>query len=358
MAAVRHRLALALALALPCVQVCAQEGAAPDALKPPPEALEGVEAVPLALEHRYTAGKRLVYEQRQTMDIDQGPMGTVTIQTGFGMERLVKEGRPEGALLVEKFLHVVQEVTAQGQTHTLDTRDGTRSGNPGVDCMEGLVGGAIEVEVAGPGEVKRVSGAGGLVERVVAACPEHMQDMMAAQLSDSLNDETMARQIQESLLVFPGGELQPGATWRRAGKYPLPPLDEVDRTIDYVYLGVVERGGVKCAKLWTRTKVGAIEAKQTVIQGQPATVSLSAFEGQAAILVRAEDGEVLEYGPMEVKYTLDLKVAGQEMQIGYRALTRVEARPADEAAPPAQEPAAPTPQGPTPEDPAGDGEPR
>lgn len=299
----------------------------------PPEALEGVEKVPVTLAHRYTTGTRLVYEQRQTMEVEQGPMGTMSMQTGFGIERTVKEGRADGALLIEKFLHVVQEMNGPNGPMTLDTRDQTRSGNPGVDCLEGLVGGSIEIELTGSGEVKKVRGAAALVERIVATCPPEMQDLMAMQLAQNMNDETMARQTQENLVQFPAGELQPGAAWRRTAMYPIPPLDEVERTIDYVYLGVVDRGGVKCAKLWTRTKVGKVDGRQTEIQGTPATISLSAFEGTAPMLVRLSDGETLEYGPLELSYTAAIDVMGQHVDVAYKAMTRLEARSEASAAP-------------------------
>jgi hypothetical protein len=305
----------------------------------PAEAQAGVEAVPLTLRHRWVQGAKLVYEQRQTMEVDQGPMGRVEMQTAFELEREVREVRADGATVRETYRQVVQEVVAQGQKLTLDTRDGTRSGNPGVDCLEAMVGGALDLTVKASGEIERVTGAAGIVERVAGACPEEMRELMATQLAETMNDEALARQFQEALLVPPEGELQPGAAWRRQGKFPVPPVGDLERTIDYVYLGAVERAGVRCAKLWMRTRVAGVEGRQTEIQGQPAVVGLTGFEGQTALLVRADDGEIVEFGPLEVQYTLSLQVAGQDLSIGYRVLSRVEAR--DGAPAPAPAPDAP-----------------
>lgn len=300
----------------------------------PAEALQGVEAVPARLAHAFRPGAKLLYETRQTTELQQGPMGQMTMTTVFELEREVIEAAPEGAVLADTVLHVVQEGAFAGQAFTLDTRDGTRSGNPAIDALGALAGGRWQLKAGKDGRVTSVEGGRALLERVLAACPEELRDVMSAQLEMTLDDGALMQQAQEALVLFPEEELQPGATWQRAVKLKLMPLDELEKTIDYVYLGQVDRGGVRCAKLWSRVRVAGVENRDTMIQGQALTVSLDPFQGECALLVRLDDGALLESGPLKLAYEMTLRVQGQELQARYEMVTRIEARPAAPAAPP------------------------
>lgn len=302
-------------------------------LKAPAEALQGVEAAPARLTHAFRPGAKLLYETRQTTALQQGPLGQMTMTTLFEVEREVTEAGPEGAVLADTILHVVQDGAAAGQTFTLDTRDGTRSGNPAIDALGALAGGRLLTKAGKDGRVTSVEGGRALLERVLAACPEELRDPMSAQLEMTLGDAALMQQAQDALVLFPEGELQPGATWRRAAKLGLMPLGELEKTLDYVYLGQVERSGERCAKLWSRVRVAGVEDRDTVIQGQALNVGLSPFEGECALLVRLEDGALLESGPLKLAYTMTLRVQGQELQASYELVTRIEARPAAPAVP-------------------------
>lgn len=299
----------------------------------PAEALEGVEAVPARLAHAFRPGAKLLYGTRQTTVVREGAMSPMTTTSVFELEREVIEAAPEGAVLADTFVHLVQESALAGRTITLDTRDGTVSGDPMVDAMGALAGGRLQIKVGRDGRVASVEGGRALRQRVLAACPEVRRDLMSSGLEMTLDDAALMQQAQETLVLFPEEEQQPGATWRRAVKLKLGFLDELDKTIDYVYLGQVDRGGVRCAKLWSRVRVAGVENRDTMIQGQALTVSLDPFQGECALLVRLDDGALLESGPLKLAYGMTLRVQGQELQASYELVTRMEARSAPPAAP-------------------------
>lgn len=310
--------AIALACALPLL---AQEA-------PPEEARQGVEAAPVELSLRFRPGTRLVYEARQTVEATTGELGTTTVQTAFEVERELEPVEGGGARVVETWRSVLQEVGAGGKTHTLDTRDGTSSGLPEVDCLRGLVGGSIRWEVDPAGKVSRLEGGPALAERVIARVPEEQRELWRLQLASTLSDEVLTRQAEEGFLSFPAGPLQPGDGWRRTSPLAVPPIGDLERTQDFVYLGLVDRNGTRCAKLWVRTRVAGVADRRVEVEGHAMVASIDPFEGEGPMLVRVEDGALLEAGPLELRWAVRLTVAGQPVERRYRALTRVEARPA------------------------------
>ncbi len=282
----------------------------------PEEAWTGVTKGPRKLVHTFQKGGASRYAVKQRTEVDQGPMGSQTMEQVFEVRREVVDAPAEGgARLKETYEQVVFTIEAQGQTLTMDTRDGTSSGNPVIDAMGGMVGGSTESRVAKDGRVEQVTGAGDLVGRILEKTPEEHRPMLEQNLGQSMTDEKLGQQMQESLVVFPDKELASGDSWRRETTNEIPNLGSLAMFNDYVYLGTVEHGGVECAKLHVRIRSPGKEKFETMLQGTPATISMPGFETSSTILVRASDGEPVEGGPVVVTITVHVEVAGQALTV-------------------------------------------
>lgn len=340
------RILLAL-LALPLLAQpgLAQEGAAPaqpaDApVVVPAEAWEGVDKTPLKLVHVFVKGAAPRYQVRQHSEIDQGPMGTQVMDQVFEVRREVTDVPAEGGALVkEVYEQVVFSIESQGQTLSMDTRDGTSSGNPVIDAMGAMVGGSIESRVARDGKVEKVTGGKDMVARILEKTPDEFRPMLEQNLSQTMSDDRLGQQMQESMVVFPDKELASGDTWRRETSTDVPNIGELAMINDYVYLGTVDHGGERCAKLHLRIRSPGKEKFDTVLQGTPATISMPPFETTSTILVRASDGEPVSGGPVTVALTIHFEVGGQQLTVVNRTtshstrLAEGEKRPAGEKAP-------------------------
>jgi hypothetical protein len=317
----RHAVALVLALALPAL---AQEPPIPAPppgdeapLEVPAAELDGLERAPQRLVHRFEAGRRYRGSSRQHMAVDQGPMGQFVMDMMFVTDDEVAAVRSDGgALMSTTYRDVVYEISAQGQSFVIDTREGkTQTGNPAIDAMANFVGAKLEVTVAADGTLEQVTGGPALVDRIVADLPPGMKEGMAEQLGNSMNDEQLARQFQETYIVFPAGELAAGQGWKRAYTMTVEPVGAMDVSVDYVYLGVAEREGVRCAKLYARHRSSGCQDRDIVVQGMPAVVSISPFTAEGSIWVRVEDGILVDQSPRMVSYTTDMEIAGQKVHI-------------------------------------------
>lgn len=282
----------------------------------PEEAWAGVTKAPRKLVHTFQKGAASRYSVKQRTEVDQGPMGSQTMEQVFEVRREVVDAPAEGgARLKETYEQVVFSIDAQGQTLTLDTRDGTSSGNPVIDAMGGMVGGSTESRVGKDGKVEQVTGAADMVGRILERTPEEFRPMLQENLGQSMTDEKLGQQMQESLVVFPDKELASGDTWRRETTNDIPNLGSLAMFNDYVYLGTVEHEGETCAKLHVRIRSPGKEKAETMLQGTPATIEMPAFETTSTILVRASDGEPVEGGPVVVTITVNIEVAGQALTV-------------------------------------------
>lgn len=306
--------------------VCAVPSLAQEVAPVPSDAHQGVEAVPVELKHRFSAATKLVYESRQTVEVEQRGLGRTSVETMFEVVRELEPAEGGGATGVETWRAVMHGASAGVQAKWLDTRDGTRSGEPDIDCLEALVGGTVRWTLDAAGKVSGLEGGPALADRVLAKVPAEQQELWRQQLAATFSNEVLARQAQEGFLPFPEGPLQPGATWTHADELAIAPLGDLARTQDLTYLGLTDRAGTRCAKLWVRTRVAEVAERRVVIQGQPVLASIGAFEGSAPLLVRVEDGALLESGPQELAYTLKLNVGGQVVECRYGLRTRLEAR--------------------------------
>ncbi len=335
-------LLLSLALVAPAL---AQDGPppvvpAPDAPKPdaaqpvvvPADAWEGVEKVPVELVHRWTVGAKLRYQTRQAVNVDTAGMGpNQRLDQTFGVAREVLEA-PEGggAKVRDTYDAIAYSMEVGAQSMTLDTRDGTLSGNPVLDAMGAMVGGAIDTRVAKDGKVEAMEGGPALMERILAAMPEDARAAMRENLAGSLSDAALTRQLQESHIVFPGKSLASGEGWRRETTIGVPNVGDLNLVQDYVLLGVVDRKGVKCAKLLVRARSSGCEARETVLNGMPGTIGVDPFEATSPVLVRLEDGLAVEIGPQTLAMTIKIVVQGQEVTLTNTSTVRCELLP-DEA---------------------------
>lgn len=312
-------LAFALTLVLSCSALAQEEPPARPPLAVPDSAWEGVERVPNRLVHVWRAGHRFSTTSRHSMTVERpGPAGTMTMEMIFVSDDVVVEAPEQGgATISSTYRDVVYEVAAGGRSFAIDTRDGTlRSGNPVVDAMALMVGAPLKVTIGPAGTVERVHGGPDVAARMLAGVPAKLREQLRAQFATSMSDEQLARQLQESYVVFPPEELQPGQTWTREYSMPLDLLGEVGIVAEYAYLGVVQRDGARHARLYCRIAcAGAEERDIQLANGMPALASLSPFEGTGSLHVRLADGMVVDMSPRTAGYDVVVKVQGEEVRI-------------------------------------------
>ena len=145
--------------------------------------------------------------------------------------------------------------------------------------------------------------------------PDEFRPMLEQNLSQTMSDDKLGQQMQESMVVFPDKELASGDTWRREASIDVPNIGALAMINDYVYLGTVDHGGERCAKLHLRIRSPGKEKFDTVLQGTPATISMPPFETSSTVLVRASDGEPVSGGPVTVALTIHFEVAGQQLTV-------------------------------------------
>lgn len=327
----------------------------------PPEALQGVEQKALAAPVRFVAGTTRTYRLRERMELRNGPWGSMLLEMGLTLEQRVDAVGADGeAKLIDTIKEVLVEQGAADATRTLDTRDGTRSGEPALDAMAELVGGQLVLRVAKDGKILGCAGAAALVDRVLAAVPEGMQESVRFGLEQQLGEDVLIQRLQDGMVVLPEGELQPGHTWRRSSRQPVTGFGVFTLEVEQesVYLGQVVKDDVRCAKLLVRERCKGCKDQMFFELGPTARISVDPFEARTAIYVRVDDGALVAFEPLTLEYrmTLDDPDSQEHHDMGVKSITRwdlvppkVEPKPAEPKAPaeptaPGTEPAPPSPR--------------
>ena len=224
---------------------------------------------------------------------------------------------------------LVLALSASGMTLLTDSRDGTRSGNPGLDLFADLVDEPFVLELIREGQVSQIVDLSDLHARLKAKSSFERVDV--AELVDG---ERLARELQPFFAELRPGEFASGARWALRRSLQAAPGQIFDGVQTWVYLGIAEFGGVKCAKL-----VGQFSlAPQELSEPGPNGVRRIAAEGRPYVAyVSLEDGAVLGSEPQSMTVTTEQSLAGVEGTLTLTSETTVTALPAEApAAPPGE----------------------
>ncbi|MEZ6185267.1 MAG: hypothetical protein R3F62_09700 [Planctomycetota bacterium] len=286
------RLTILCLLALSAV--CAQE---PDAFEVPREALKGVQRESARLAWRPEVGA--------TRRVRAGSQLVLT-QTS---EHAHEGEAPAPPILIENTQELTLEVAAVGSEHVdvrcttgklaisigglgpeqhLDTEQGLRSGNPGLDLFGELVGEPYLLRLEPRGQVLRIQDADDLYRRLREKTQGGFEDL---NLETTLDPVRTARELQPLFVEFPEEEeLKPGQRWAVGRTVEVAAGESLEGAATYVYLGIAEHQGRKCAKLAARF---VFRAQDYPNPGPNGVSKLSGAGEPYALWVDLGDGGVL-----------------------------------------------------------------
>lgn len=271
-------------------------------------AWEGVEPVPLELDHVYRIGQRLAYDVHTETTVDRGrPRADgerASPERIVSAEELVRydvrvESVDEWGGAKLRVTPILLELDREGLVDdvSLDTDDGVPTGDPEVDAEAQRVGMPLTIDVDHRGRLLAITGAEAFLAKVADQLPAERRWDALEDFEVRLGPRALLRQLQELFVIVPEERLQPGDTWEELLPTGNPKLEgEGHFRQTYVYLGQTDRSGQRCAKIFFWR---VFEGREEEGHGQRVWVPPHAAQG--SLYVRVKDGLLIETEPLWVE---------------------------------------------------------
>lgn len=227
--------------------------------------------------------------------------------------------------------HVLVEATARemvltlstgGMTLSSDSRSGTLSGNPGLDAFAEMVGEPFRVKLSRDGRVQEIVDLDQLHARLKAKTV--YEDL---NFEEVINGPRTSQELQAFFVEFAPRELKSGERWAVERSMQTGPGQNYSGVQTYVYLGVAEHSGVKCAKLLGQF---TLSPQLNANPGPNALRKVVASSEPYAIFVGLEDGVVRATEVQTLSVEVEQDLAGNPGTVNLSTKTSVEPLGAEE----------------------------
>ncbi len=209
----------------------------------------------LDLHWRWIEGRTLTYRVVEEMDQSiAGGEGTELkwVRT-IRYREDVRRVDARGVATVDRTYEAVSVVvTRDGRRVEYDSdRPGTHEAvsDPMIAPFAALVGKTISFDVDAEGRVLAVRGVSDLMKSVTSPLSGGILDAQLNAFSATLTDESMRRQIEQSLRLVPGRAVRTGESWETLIRQPMPVVGVVESLTRHTLRGTARHGARSCARI-------------------------------------------------------------------------------------------------------------
>ena len=166
-------------------------------------------------------GSKFTYDAQSVQEVEAGGK---TIKQGITMVSsfAVQSAADSATKLDVSYHRVAMKMDANGQQLAYDSNDPSTKSSP-LALMGGLVGKHFTVGVTSAGRVTSVQGVDQLINGMVDPANPNAA-AMRAQLSQTLNNQTIKSMMEQSFNIYPNHAVQPGDTWIKLTSVVMGPM--------------------------------------------------------------------------------------------------------------------------------------
>lgn len=179
-------------------------------------------------------GSKFTYDAQSVQDVEAGGQRIkqdITMVSDFA----VQAAADSATKLDVSYRRVAMKMDAGSQQMAYDSNDPSTKGSP-LALMGGLVGKHFTVGVTSAGRVTSVQGVNELIEGMIDPANPNAA-AMRAQMSQTLNDQTIKSMMEQSFNIYPTHNVQPGDTWTKTTSVAMGPMT-MNATSTYKLNGV------------------------------------------------------------------------------------------------------------------------
>ena len=166
-------------------------------------------------------GSKFTYDAQSVQDVEAGGQRIkqdITMVSNFA----VQSAADSATKLDVSYQRVAMKMDAGGQQMAYDSNDPSTKSSP-LALMGGLVGKHFTVGVTNAGRVTSVQGVNELINGMIDPANPNAA-AMRAQISQTLNDQTIKSMMEQSFNIYPNHQVQPGDTWTKATSVAMGPM--------------------------------------------------------------------------------------------------------------------------------------
>jgi len=304
------------------------KGPLPASFEVPASAWKGVQREASTLGWAPKVGQVFGYRASTTMQLVQdygtedAAVDPVDMTSAQGYRLKVLEVSESHVLVEATATEMVLTLSTGGMTLTSDSRSGTLAGNPGLDAFAEMVGEPFRVKLSAEGRVQEIVDLEQLHERLKAKTV--YEDL---NFKEVINGTRTAQELQAFFVEFAPGELKSGERWAVERSMQTGPGQTYSGVQTYVYLGVAEHSGVKCAKLLGQF---TLSPQLNANPGPNALRKVVASSEPYAIYVDLEDGVVRATEAQALSVEVEQDLGGNPGTVNLSSKTTVEPLGAEE----------------------------